>query len=311
MNDNKGQLSSLLANLQHTVLGCQVQSEVLVVALLAHGHVLIQGAPGIGKTTLAKTIAGSLNCIFKRVQFTPDLLPADILGYSVYNQSTGNFHFHPGAIFTNVLLADEINRTTPRIQSALLEAMNENQVSIDGETRKLEAPFFVVATQNHIHQTGTFPLPESQLDRFIISFEMPHPEHATQVDILKLHLDDYEPCEHIKPVLCKKDLLAYQAEVLQVQLQDNVMDYIARLADATHQTRPFQHGVSPRASISLMRCSQAMAWLSGRDAVYPDDVKQMLPYVFSHRLFLRKSFQKSEEGIRKYLNDILDQIPVP
>ncbi len=307
---SQAKLKALRTNLEQAVLGCERQIELLLVALLARGHVLIQGAPGTGKTSLAKTMAASIDCVFKRIQFTPDLLPADILGYSIYDEGASEFRFHPGPVFTSILLADEINRTTPRVQSALLEAMNEGQVSIDGRTRKLEPPFFVIATQNQLYTTGTFPLPESQLDRFLLSFEMPRPDPDTQTAILNLHLDG-EPSEAARPVVEKQELLRLQGELEHVTISEDLMRYISALAEATHGAEAFVTGASARAALALMRTAQAAAYLDGRQAVYPDDIKQMLPHVLAHRLTLRNRSRKAGGSVRHYLDGILGSVPVP
>lgn len=309
MNGTK--LASLSRNMNHAILGCEDKVELLVVALLARGHVLIQGSPGMGKTSLAKTLANSIDCVFKRVQFTPDLLPADILGYSIYNQSDEKFHFHPGPVFCNVLLADEINRTTPRIQSALLEAMNEEQVTIDGRTRKLEPPFFVIATENVHQNIGTFPLLESQLDRFLLSFEMDRPNISTQADILKLHWEEGEPADTVDSVINKEDITTYQNEVLKIAIADELLKYIANLAEATHKNKDISGGISSRGVLALMHCAQAYAWLDDRDFVYPDDIKKALPYVFSHRLSLKNRFSNKGKVISNHIKKILDDVPVP
>ena len=310
MNTNE-KLSKVSHNMRSAVLGCDEQVGLLLTALLAGGHVLIQGAPGMGKTSLAKTMAASINSKFKRIQFTPDLLPADILGYSIYDQSNGQFKFHEGAVFSNILLADEINRTTPRIQSALLEAMNEAQVSIDGETRQLEAPFFVIATQNHLYSSGTFPLPDSQLDRFLISFEMDRPSANIQMEILKLHHAGGEPSDNINSIASTEDIVAMQNEVRQVSVTEDLLHYISTIAEKTHKEPAFSEGISPRGCLALMRAAQASAWLDERTTVYPDDIKDMIPHVFSHRLSLKHRFRKSGDTIDGKLQDILASVAVP
>ncbi len=303
-------LQALRDVMTEAVLGCEAQAELLTIALLAQGHALIEGAPGLGKTSLAKVMAAAIDCTFKRIQFTPDLLPADILGYSVYDQKQAEFRFHRGAVFCNVLLADEINRTTPRVQSALLEAMNEHQVSIDGKTYSLAPPFFVVATQNHLHATGTFPLPESQIDRFLLSFEIQRPDQGTQADILRLHRHG-DPTTDIEPVLTRDVLLAAQQEVLAIRLTDDLMNYIAAIIDATHKCGDFALGASARAGLALMRASQAGAFLDGRDAVYPDDVKRLAPGVLGHRLPLKHRVRKSGGSVKHAIQEILSKITVP
>ncbi len=303
-------LLALEKELERHILGCHEQVRLLTLALLSHGHVLIQGAPGMGKTTLAKNMAAAIDCTFKRVQFTPDLLPADILGYSVYDQGTNEFCFHQGPVFTNVLLADEINRTTPRIQSALLEAMNEGQVSIDNKTRRIEPPFFVIATQNHLYMTGTFPLPESQLDRFLLSFHMPKPHPKVQAEILKLHLDGIED-EDVNTMLSRQQVLRMQEEVKKVEVCDELMQYIAALVQATHEEESFITGISARGALALTRCAQANAFVDGRDCVYPDDIKSLVPHVFAHRLNLRSRQRRTREAVSHTINEILDFVEVP
>ncbi|OVE82136.1 hypothetical protein BVY04_01755 [bacterium M21] len=304
------EFNALEGELKNRVLGSGKQVRLLSIALLSHGHVLIQGAPGLGKTTLAKSMAAAIDCSFKRLQFTPDLLPADILGYSIFDQPTANFVFHEGPIFCNVLLADEINRTTPRIQSALLEAMNEGQVSIDRQTRIIEPPFFVIATQNHLYATGTFPLPESQLDRFLVSFEMKRPNVTTQAEILKLHMmNDEEGTPNV--ILSKEHVLEAQKRVCRVVVCDELTAYTAQLVDATHGQKEFVTGISARGALALMRCAQANAYLHGRKDVYPDDIKEMMPYAFAHRLALRSHGRNPRAVVLHILNEILDTVAVP
>ena len=303
-------LERLQAGINRAVLGCGEEAELLLVALLAGGHALIEGLPGMGKTSLAKVMARSLDCCFKRIQFTPDLLPVDILGYSIFDQQAGEFRFHPGPVFCNVLLADEINRTTPRIQSALLEAMNEGQVTTDGRTRRLEPPFFVMATQNHRFATGTFPLPESQLDRFLLSLEMVRPPQEIQAKILRLHHAG-DPCDAIQPVLSREDLLAAQEQVRRVAIADPMTAYLAALVEATHGHEEFITGVSVRGGLALMRAAQAAAFLAGRDAVYPDDIKRLFPHVVGHRLAWRNRSRKTDGNVRLVLRKILADVPVP
>ncbi len=303
-------LRDLKTNMCSAVLGCERHAELLVTALLAQGHALIEGAPGMGKTSLARVMASSIHGDFKRIQFTPDLLPADVLGFSIYDQKTGDFRFHPGAVFCNILLADEINRTTPRVQSALLEAMNEQQVSIDGKTRQLPPPFFVIATQNHLHATGTFPLPESQVDRFLLSFEILRPDSDTQTKILRLHHGG-DPTAEVQAVITKEEVVSAQKEVQNVHVADELLQYISALIDATHESRDFVMGASARAGLALMRASQATAFLAGRAAVYPDDIKEMAPYVLSHRLGLRSRSRRSGHNAGQAFAGILSSVAVP
>ncbi|MFT4640739.1 MAG: MoxR-like ATPase [Verrucomicrobiales bacterium] len=303
----KEKLNTLHQRLTQTVLGSEEPAYLILVALLARGHVLIQGAPGIGKTSLAKTLAQSITGSFKRLQFTPDLLPADILGYSMYHQGTGQFQFIEGPVFSNILLADEINRTSPRIQSALLECMNEGQVSIDGVTRPLQKPFMVLATQNNRYASGTFPLPEPQLDRFLVAINMRLPDMETQTDILMLHAKD-NPDRDRSPILTSEELSALQSEASNVTVSENVCRYIAHLCEAARHHKSLGNGLSARASIALMRAAQAVAFLENHAAVHPDDVKRIAIPVFQHRLSGRD--QGSAKGTRVALEDVLLNTPV-
>ncbi len=300
----------LRENISRVVLGCDHEIDLLILGLLAQGHILIQGAPGVGKTSMAKALAASLACDFKRIQFTPDLMPADVLGYSIYDQSNATFKFHQGPVFTNILLADEINRTTPRIQSALLEAMNEAQVSVDGKTYTLEQPFFVIATQNHLHSSGTFPLPDSQLDRFLISIDMGNTNLVTRENILKLHWGEANIGKDLKSVLTAAEILALRESARKVDVEDCIIKYIARLVEATHESAELTHGVSARASIALMRTAQAAALMIGRDHVYPDDVKTFMPCVFSHRLIVKGLKRKGGDSVANVIGAILDKVPI-
>ncbi|MEZ5327806.1 MAG: MoxR family ATPase [Verrucomicrobiales bacterium] len=310
MNSHHEKLDALQQLLNERVLGTDDASFFLLIALLANGHVLIQGAPGIGKTTLAKTLADAVDCRFSRIQFTPDLLPSDILGYSMYRQGSDSFEFIGGPIFNNIVLADEINRTSPRIQSALLEAMNEHQVSIDGETHPLPAPFMVIATQNNLYASGTFPLPEPQLDRFLVSIEMRLPTPEKQIEILNLHAagvdNDSVP---VRKILTSADIIAMQKEVLKVGVLGKVQGYIVGICESARNNDGLWSGLSARASIALMRASQAAAFLDGRDVVYPDDVKRVTPAVLGHRLHSRSSTNLASS--RSAVSEVLMATPVP
>lgn len=303
----KQKLNTLHQRLTGTVLGSEEPAYLILVALLSQGHVLIQGAPGIGKTSLAKTLAQSISGSFKRIQFTPDLLPADILGYSMYHQGTGEFHFIDGPVFSNVLLADEINRTSPRIQSALLECMNEGQVSIDGVTRTLQKPFMVLATQNNRYASGTFPLPEPQLDRFIVSINMQLPEAEVQTEILMLHSQS-NPDAPLAPIVGADELHALQKEVATVLVNENVCRYITSLCEAARHHKSLGGSLSARASIALMRAAQAVAYLENHSTVHPDDVKKIAIPVLQHRLAGRET--GSSKSTRVALEDVLLNTPV-
>ena len=280
-------------------------------ALLAGGHILIEDAPGLGKTALAKAIARSLGCAFTRLQFTPDLLPSDILGSSIYRPNVGEFEFRKGPIFTNVLLADEINRTTPRTQSALLEAMNENQVSIEGSTLNLPAPFFVIATQNPFEFEGTYPLPENQLDRFMLCINVGYPARDAERMILTSHRNG-EPVNQLSPVLSADDVLNLQQATRAVRVEDSVNEYLLDIIHATRDSDDLSLGASTRAALTLYRAVQGFALVEKRDYVIPDDVKTLAVPVLAHRI-LPRGF--SREGQRQRAGEIvrhlLERIPVP
>lgn len=293
------------------LLGKPEPIRLAVVALLAEGHILIEDAPGVGKTVLAKALARSLDCRFRRLQFTPDLLPSDILGSSVYLPNKGDFEFRPGPIFTNVLLADEINRTTPRTQSALLEAMNEGQVSVDGETYPLELPFFVLATQNPFEFEGTYPLPENQLDRFMLCIEVGYPDRSIERQVLSSHSNG-EPVERLSPVLTGQELRALQAEVRKVRVDDSINEYLLEIIHATRQHEDLALGVSTRGALTLFRAVQSLALVEGREFAIPDDVKRLVPPVLAHRLICRGNVRLGQRArARAILEQMLQRIPVP
>lgn len=289
MNENMpshmAALEALRGNLKSVIRGKDAVLEQLLVAVLAGGHVLIEDVPGTGKTTLAKALALSLNARFARIQFTPDLLPTDILGGMVYRSSDGSFSFRHGPIFANVVLADEINRASPRTQSALLEAMAEGQVSVEGETRPLPQPFLVLATQNPIEYNGTYPLPEAQLDRFCLRLALGYPDPGEE----RLILQDQavgKPLDRVRPAMDLATLANWQAQVRQVRVEDSVMDYVVRLVGRTRGDSRLRLGASPRGSLDLRRCAQARALLAGRDHVRPEDVRDLAVPVLAHRLLV-------------------------
>jgi len=315
------QLQRLRKRLNDAVLGVDQAGYLLLVALLARGHALIEGAPGVGKTSLAQTLADGIGGSFKRIQFTPDLLPSDILGYHLYRQHNGEFEFIPGPIFSHLLLADEINRTSPRVQSALLEAMNEGQVTIDGSTRPLKQPFLVVATQNITSSTGTFPLPEPQLDRFLLSIPMVLPDAKTQLEILDKHArrageilpDDKGVSEKTSSnvledsaILETEAILALQARAAAVPVSSSLNGYIVSLCETVRRLAGGSHTVSVRASLALMQAAQACAYLENQSAVHPDHVQAIFPHVLSHRLFPDDG--SSPEPI---LSAAISETPVP
>ena len=299
-------LLQLRDRLTAAVLGSEEAGNLLLTALLARGHALIEGAPGVGKTSLAQTLANGIGGTFKRIQFTPDLLPSDILGYHLYKQHNGDFEFVPGPVFSNLLLADEINRTSPRVQSALLEAMNEGQVSIDGSTRELKKPFLVVATQNITSSTGTFPLPEPQLDRFLVSIPMSLPDAETQCQILNSHAAGEMGSGSRDPLLESEDILDLQQQVASLPISTALNEYIISLCENVRRAAGGSHTVSVRASLSIMRAAQASAFLEGQTAVHPDHVQAIFPHVLRHRLLPDDG--SSPEPI---LQAALKETPVP
>jgi MoxR-like ATPase len=304
-------LEKLQANIARALLGKDEVIRLAVVGLLAEGHLLIEDVPGIGKTLLAKALARSLDCSFHRIQFTPDLLPSDLIGTSVFHQPSGEFIFKPGPLFAQVVLADEINRATPRTQSALLEAMSDRQVSVDGETRPLGPPFIVVATQNPYEYEGTYPLPESQLDRFLLRVRIGYPDRAAEREILTRHRDG-EPVERLQPVLNRDDVLHLQQTVRQVRVEKTLGDYILDLLAATRSHPDVYLGGSTRAGLMLYRASQALALTDGRDYVVPDDIKRLAGPVLSHRL-LSKSVRQGRRGdtAEEIVADIVGRTLVP
>ena len=303
-------LGRLRQNLQSVIYGKDECIDILIISLLAGGSVLIEDVPGVGKTTLARTLAASISSKFHRIQFTPDLLPADILGSSFYNPTTGEFKFRQGPIFCNVLLADEINRASPRTQSAMLEAMNEQQVTIEGKRYPLPKPFVVLATQNPIDHHGTYPLPESQLDRFMVQLDVGYPESNVEVDILKSRSHE-DPFDKIQPVLSGEQILQMQQLVLKVQTEKSVLKYIVAISRATREEARLTFGVSPRGSLMLSRAAQAAALTQGRDYLIPDDVQRMAPYVLPHRTVLRSKSRYEGTTTRQVIADILASIKVP
>jgi MoxR-like ATPase len=304
-------IEALEKNIGEILLGKREPVRLALVALFAGGHVLIEDAPGVGKTVLGKALARSLDCTFRRLQFTPDLLPSDILGSSVYLPNKGDFEFRPGPIFTSVLLADEINRTTPRTQSALLEAMSEGQVSVDGQTHKLPEPFFVIATQNPFEFEGTYPLPENQLDRFTLCMEVGYPSREAEKQALVLHRQG-EPVDQLKPVVSAQQLQELQREVREVKVSDAINDYLMDIVEATRQHDQLSLGLSTRGALTLYRAVQSQALVEGRDYATPDDVKKMVPCVVAHRILCRGSVRLGQRTrARAILDNILQKTRVP
>jgi MoxR-like ATPase len=304
-------IERLRANVAGVLLGKPEVIQMALVTLLADGHLLIEDVPGIGKTLLAKALARSLDCSFHRIQLTPDLLPSDLLGTSVFHQTSGTFVFQPGPLFAQVVLADEINRATPRTQSALLEAMSERQVSLDGQTRPLGPPFFVLATQNPYEFEGTYPLPESQLDRFLMRLRVGYPDRAAERQILTGHRAG-EPVDQLRPVLSAADLLSLQRTVRGVRVEDSLTDYLLELLAATRCHPDVYLGGSTRASLALYRAAQALALVEGRDYAVPDDVKRLAGPVLAHRILPRTARQAgTSDAAEAIVADIVATVGIP
>lgn len=311
MADEQHLIAALERNIATAILGKPEPIHLSLVALLAGGHLLVEDAPGVGKTSLAKAIAKSLSCGFKRLQFTPDMLPSDILGSNVFLPNRGEFEFRPGPIFTNVLLADEINRTTPRTQSALLEAMSEGQVSIEGKTHALPAPFFVLATQNPFEFEGTYPLPENQLDRFMVCIEIGYPTAEVEKNVLINHRDG-EPGDKLQPVVTVEQLIRLQSMVRTVKVEDSLNDYILSIVQTTRYHEQLHLGVSTRGAITLYRAVQGLALIEGRTYAVPDDVKRLVLPVLAHRIVVKGALHEGRRDQAKaVLKQILNKTPVP
>ncbi|MBU5467921.1 MoxR family ATPase [Virgibacillus sp. MSJ-26] len=303
-------VKKVIDNINEVMIGKEEVAVLSLAALLARGHILLEDVPGVGKTMLVRTLAKSLDCDFKRIQFTPDLLPSDVTGVSIYNPKTLEFEFRGGPILGNIVLADEINRTSPKTQSSLLEGMEEKSVTVDGNTIQLSQPFFVMATQNPIEYEGTYPLPEAQLDRFILKLNMGYPSMADELEMLE-RMSRNHPIETISPVMTKEELVSIQEEVKDVYVDQNVQQYIVNLVKATRENENIFLGVSPRGSIALMSVAKALAFIYGRDYVIPDDVKFMSPYVLSHRIILNSRAQYEGKTSEDIVRSIVEQTFVP
>ena len=309
--------SSLISQLQRAIAsvirGKDDAIELALVALLARGHLLIEDVPGVGKTTLAQSLAHSFHCSFQRIQFTSDMLPSDVVGISVFNQVEQQFEFKPGPIFANIVLADEINRTTPKTQSALLEAMNEAQVTVDAHTHPLPRPFMVLATQNPIEHHGTYPLPESQMDRFLIRIRMGYPSRETEKEILRSQANAHSGAG-VQPVMEASDVLGMQQAAASVRADESLLDYALEIVEKTRQNERLILGVSPRGSLMLQRAAQARAFIEGRDFCLPDDFKQLVLPVFAHRVVVNARYattQKKTSQAESILAEIVESTPVP
>ncbi len=302
--------SKLRENIQRVIVGKDEVINLTLAALLCEGHLLLEDVPGIGKTTLARTLAATLGCTFRRIQFTPDLLPSDVTGLNWFNQREQTFEFRAGPIISQVVLADEINRATPRTQSALLEAMQERQVTVDGVTRPLPRPFLVMATQNPVELEGTFPLPEAQVDRFLLRVALGYPTREEENAILE-RFKSTDPFPGLQPVTTPEEIVRLQEERSQVRIEESVRDYIVQVSRATRDHPEIELGASPRATLSLYWSAQAWAAIHGRDYVLPDDVKFMAPHVLTHRLMISPQAQLRGRQPQELVADIVDAVPVP
>jgi len=306
-------LADLLRSIARVVKGKDEVIQLALTALLARGHLLIEDVPGVGKTTLAQALARSFRCSFQRIQFTSDMLPSDVIGVSVFNPVSQSFEFKPGPIFANIIVADEINRTTPKTQSSLLEAMNEAQITVDNHTHSLPNPFLVLATQNPIEHHGTYPLPESQLDRFLMRIKMGYPSRESEKDIIRNNAG-HSPVEKVTPVMDAADVVTMQETVSRVKVDESLLDYALEIIDRTRQTEQLSLGVSPRGAVMLHRAAQARAFLEGRDFCLPDDFKRLIVPVFAHRVVVSSRYvstQKKSEQAEAILREIMDTTRVP
>jgi MoxR-like ATPase len=310
MPDSHSIAEMVINNVERAIVGKRDAVEKVLVAMVSHGHVLIEDVPGVGKTTLAKAFAQSIGCDFRRIQFTPDLLPSDITGVSIYNQKTSEFEFRPGPIMAQIVLADEINRATPKSQSALLEAMDEHQVTIDGVTHKMAEPFLVLATQNPIEYEGTFPLPESQLDRFFMRITLGYAAREHELEIIESQVHTH-PIDSIEQVIDVVDLIQLQEEIKNVYVDQRVREYIVDIVRSTREHADIYLGASTRASLALFRGSQVMASFRSRDYVVPDDVKALASDVLAHRLIVSPAARIRNLDTRDTVGEILDSMPVP
>lgn len=303
-------IEKVLQNIEKVMIGKRKVAELSVIALLAEGHVLLEDVPGVGKTMMVRALAKSVGANFRRIQFTPDLLPSDVTGVSIYNPKEMEFQFRPGPLMGNIILADEINRTSPKTQSALLEGMEESSVTIDGVTYMLEKPFFVMATQNPIEYEGTYPLPEAQLDRFLLKMKMGYPEMVDELEVLN-RVQRSNPIETLEPVIDLEELRSLQSQIKDVHVDDTIKYYIVQLANRTRTHNSVYLGVSPRGSIALMKAAQSYAFMNGRDYVLPDDIQYLAPAVFAHRIILKSEAKFEGITAEDVVEHIIARTPVP
>ncbi|WP_339238443.1 MoxR family ATPase [Oceanobacillus sp. FSL W7-1281] len=304
------QIQDVLNNINNVIFGKEEIVKLSLVALLTEGHVLLEDVPGVGKTMLVRTLAKSVNCNFSRIQFTPDLLPSDVTGVSIYNPKELEFEFREGPVFGNILLADEINRTSPKTQSALLEAMEEKSVTVDGETRQLKRPFFVMATQNPVEYEGTYPLPEAQLDRFLLKLRMGYPTYEDELEMLARN-QSHHPIEEIQAVMSQEELVLAQEEAKSVYIDETIQQYILNIVTRTRSHHSIYLGVSPRGSLALMEASKAYAYIEGRDYVIPDDVKYLASYVLAHRVMLKAEARYQGKSSEEVVDAIIQSAHIP
>lgn len=307
-NGGRNVCHAIVQNVARVLVGKEEAAEMVLIALLCEGHVLIEDIPGVGKTSLASALAKSVSCSFKRIQFTPDILPSDITGFSLFNPKTGEFEYRPGLVMSSFILADEINRTSPKTQASLLEVMEESQVTVDGVTRPVGPPFMVIATQNPVDYVGTYPLPEAQLDRFLMRIALGYPNQAEEISILSRFKND-DPLSALVPVANAEQIVALQDLVRNVHVEDSLYVYITSLVRATRKHAHVELGVSPRGSLALFRAAQALAMLRGRNYVIPDDVKYMARPVLSHRLILRQEARLRRVSQSSVIDAVLAHVP--
>ncbi|GER81883.1 ATPase [Thermogemmatispora aurantia] len=310
VQDLAAAVQRVIRNVESVIVGKAEAVTFTLIAVICRGHVLIEDVPGVGKTVLTKSIARSIGCSFKRIQFTPDLLPSDITGVSIYNQKTGNFEFRPGPIMAQIVLADEVNRATPKTQSALLEAMEESQITVDGRSYPLPEPFMVMATQNPIEYEGTFPLPEAQLDRFMMNISLGYPSPADEINILNSQ-QHHHPLEDLQQIMTAEELLEIQKQIRAIHVDQSIREYIVAITNATRHHGNIYLGASPRGSLALFRAAQALAAIRGRSYVIPDDVKMMVKPTLAHRIIVTPAARVRSVTSSAILDEILQTVPVP